>query len=161
MGNLHKEQRAKGTGFWLRVIGYGVRVAGRMAHDSRPTQLRPTGRDMPRPYIPLPTLPIPHPTHHAYVFFSHPAQPAYRMAQGSWLTATPPLPTPNFLLPAILFPYERRIIIQRITKNPCRACASVIYRCACACHSSEHNPQARNGGKPSSPRRRRNRVPGA
>ena len=100
MGNLHKEQRAKGTGFWLRVIGYGVRVAGRMAHDSRPTQLRPTGRDMPRPYIPLPTLPIPHPTHHAYVFFSHPAQPAYRMAQGSWLTRPPlhsllPVPHPT------------------------------------------------------------------
>ena len=43
-----------------------------------PTQLRPTGRGMPRPYILLPTLPIPHPTHHVLRTF--------RITHGSRLT---------------------------------------------------------------------------
>ncbi|RIL00482.1 hypothetical protein DCC77_02865 [Candidatus Uhrbacteria bacterium] len=74
---MGKEGKGKGngvlvTGYWLLVMGFGLRGAWLTAHGPRPTQLRPTGRGMPRPtsYSPLP---IPHPTHHAYVLFSHPA----------------------------------------------------------------------------------------
>ena len=96
MGNVHngQRQRERGFGYGLLVMGFGLRGAWLTAHGPRPTQLRPTGRGA-APYSLYSPLPIPHPTHHAYVLFSHPAS---RIPYGARLTAHGHPSTPYSLL---------------------------------------------------------------